>query len=105
MKIEVLPGRQIVTGNKTYGPGETADYAEAEAKCLIELGAAKELGEPESDDDPDNPPSPPLTPEEKAAKKRQKAEAAAVKKGLGTAEEVAKLTDEELAKLFKGTEQ
>ena len=53
MKIEVLPGRQIITGNKTYVPGETADYPEAEAKRLIELGAAKALGEK-----PDNPPAP-----------------------------------------------
>ena len=57
MKVEVLPGRQIVTGNKTYGPGETADYAEAEAKRLIELGAAKALGETPAQK-PDNPPPP-----------------------------------------------
>jgi hypothetical protein len=42
---------------------------------------------------------------EAAAKKQKKAEEAAIKKGLGTAEEVAALSDEDLRSLFKGAKK
>jgi hypothetical protein len=104
VKLEVLPGNQIVNGRKTYGPGTVADYGEDEAARLIRLGVAKALGEAANEKPPDTM-TDTKTPEEKAAEKRAKAEKAAVKKHLGTAEEVAKLTDEELAKLFEGAKE
>jgi hypothetical protein len=108
VKIEVVRG-QIYSGNKpTANPGDTLDLPDAEAKRLINLGVAKIPGSPRTADNSD--PASPRTAEEiaaeaaeAAAKKRKKDEAAAVKKGLGTAEEIAALSDEDLQSLFKDT--
>jgi 4-hydroxyphenylpyruvate dioxygenase-like putative hemolysin len=120
VKIEVVRG-QVYYGNKrAASPGDVIDLPDAEAKRLITLGVAKAPGSSKAADNSD--PAPPKTPEEiaaeveaaakkaaeaeakkaaEAAKKRKKAEESAVKKGLGTAEEIAALSDEDLQSLFK----
>jgi hypothetical protein len=103
VKIEITAG-QIYTGTKTYSPGDIADFPDFEAERLIYLGVAKRSGAP-APNVANNNADPPKTAEEiaaeAAAKKHQKTEAAAVKKGLGTTEEVAALSDEDLQSLFK----
>jgi hypothetical protein len=97
MKVTIIDVT-IYRGTERHGPGQTIDINDAEAKKLIAAGHVSKSGASDAG-------NPPKTEEEIAAeaarKKREKTEAAAVKKGLGTAEEVAALSDEDLQSLFK----
>jgi hypothetical protein len=92
MKIEIVTGQVYSGNNPAAGPGDVIDLPDAEAQRLITLGVAKKPGAPEP---------PAKTEAEIAAKKRKKMEDAAVKAGLATADEVGKLSDEELFALVK----
>jgi hypothetical protein len=91
-KVKVIKDVTVHSGNKKYGMGAVFDYEGDAVDKLVEIGFVEKVSFP---------PPETKTPEQKAAEKRKKAEEAAVKKGLGTAEEVAKLTDQELQELFK----
>jgi hypothetical protein len=93
MKVTVLKGT-VYRGAKHYGPGQIVDLDDKTAGELIAAGFVSKPGAPKTAEE--------LAAEsEAAAKKRKKAEEAAVKKGLGTAEEIAALSDEDLQSLFK----
>jgi hypothetical protein len=96
VKVKVIADVAVHTGNRTYGLGAVFDYEGDAVDKLIEMGFVEKIGGPAKTDEE--------TAKAEAAKKREKAEKAAVKKGLGTAEEVSKLSDQELQELFKGGE-
>lgn len=88
MKIEAV-GRVIETESGKYPPGKPFDIDDKEAAWLIKKGFAKKSdGEQKGMD----------------ARRRKSMESDAVQKKLGTAEEVAKLSDADLEALLKKTE-
>jgi hypothetical protein len=97
MKIEAV-GHALITKDAAgvkaqHLPGDPFDIDDKEAMRLIAANLAKPaVGEPAD---------PPETEEQKAAKKREKLIAAAVKKEIGTAEDLEKLTNEEIQELLK----
>jgi hypothetical protein len=97
-KVKVIKDVTVYDGNRTYGLDAVFDSSGGEeaGEKLVKLGFVEKVGAPKA---------PGKTEAEKAAEiaaaKRKKQEEAAVKNGLGTAEEVAKLSDQELQELFK----
>jgi hypothetical protein len=89
IKVKVIADVTVYDGNKTYGRGSVFDYsggAEAVEK-LVSLGYVEKAGVPAAL---------PLVSGRDAKKKRKEAENKAVNAGLGTAEEIAGLSDVEL---------
>jgi hypothetical protein len=108
IKVKVIADVTVYDGNKTFGKGSMFDYSggEAAVEKLIELGYVEKAGKPSAAQETEKERAAKAAEKEaekaaKAAEKRKKAEEAAVEKGLGTADEVAQLSDDELQELFK----
>ncbi|MBU1080912.1 MAG: hypothetical protein KKB59_10540 [Spirochaetes bacterium] len=102
MRIEVIEGAIQHDGGLHVAGTESAVFEikdDKEAKRLIDLGKAKAVkGRPPSETAAEKKAREEA---EAAAEARAVLEAKAVEKGAGTAEEVAKLSDDELAELLK----
>jgi hypothetical protein len=96
VKVKVIKDVTVYDGNKTYGNGGIFDYhgGEEAVNKLVTLGIVEKVSAA-----PSAPPQ--KTEAEIAAERRKKAEKKAVKDGLGTADEISKLSDDELFDLVK----